>query len=65
MSIRQGAFLRDWRLMQTLRDRGRVYVSRQKAFIRVGRLIDHAFTVNILCFFDSLVKLTLEGGRFQ
>ena len=56
MSIRQGAFLRDCR----------VYVSRQEAFIRMGRLIDHAFTENILCcFYDSLVKLTLEGGRFQ
>ena len=55
MSIRQGVF-RDCR----------VYVSRQEAFIRMGRLIDHAFTVNILCcFYDSLVKLTLEGGRFQ
>lgn len=56
MSIRQGAFLRDCG----------VYVSGQEAFIRVGCLIDHAFTVNILCcFYDSLVKLTLEGGRFQ
>lgn len=64
MSIRQGAFTRDWRLVQTLKDRGGV--GRQEAFIRVGRLIDHAFTINIFCcFYDSLVKLTLEGGRFQ
>ena len=50
--------------MQTLKDREGV--SRQEAFITVGHLTDYACTVNIFgCFYDSLVKLTLEGGHFQ